>query len=167
MSDEFLKTHLSLLKRKYVDGYCFLYEAFLQLKREMSLFYQVTFIQKFSLWSLYSNAKSSMITLMFNLNFKLYWMYFTNIPFRFSTIIYTADIINEVFCWVEMSSLDFIRRNHSWYEFKKHLAQNKVLGQFPLECMPIAWYINLEYHVKEMPLYVYYKYFIFYILYIS
>ena len=61
--------------KKYFEGYCFLYYKFLQLKRERSLFYQISYRKV---------QKSSMITLMFNLKFKLLWKYFTNRPFKLS-----------------------------------------------------------------------------------
>ena len=85
LNKQSLKTHLSLLNKKTFEGYCLLYEIFLQLKREQSLFYQMIYIY------LYIKVKKTQhdLTLMFNLKFKLLWIYTTNRPSKFSTIIHS------------------------------------------------------------------------------
>ena len=76
---------------------------------------------------------SSMITLMFNCKFKLLSVYITSRPFSF--IICSAKIIKEPLNWVEVSCLDFIKRNYVWHvtfsEYEKDLPK-MVPGQFSL-----------------------------------
>ena len=88
--------HLWLLNKNHFEGYCFLYEAFLQLKRERESFLLKKLKYKGFLLDNYTQIqKRSTITLMFELKFKLLWIYITNRPFKFSTIIYSAKIISE------------------------------------------------------------------------
>ena len=61
---------------------------------------------------------------MFNLNFKLLWIYIKNRQAKFSTIIYSAKIMKRFIGW---KCLALILSEEISDEYKKRLSQNGIV----------------------------------------